>query len=331
MDADIIAQLLDILQRYVLNVANLQGMLRLATPVALAGLCALITSRAGILNIAGEGMILFGAWFAVAGSYFFESALAGVVAAMLSGAMIGGLFALFSLRFRAHIIIMGIAINIFAVAATIFLTRVVFGQAGAFADPRIVGLEPIAIPIIKDIPFLGPVLSGHSIIIYLTWILVALTTVFLYRTPWGLHLRAVGENPQAAETLGINVERIRFGAVMASGVFASLAGVYLALGHLQMFTDQMSAGRGFIGMAVNTFGGGEPIGVFLSSLLFGFVDTIGWRLQGERLIPVYFISMLPYVATLVALTAFTLRRERARKAALANRDGNNEEQGENPS
>ncbi len=310
--------LLDILQRYVFNVANLQGMLRLSTPIVLAGLCALITSRAGILNIAGEGMILFGAWFAVAGSYFAENALVGVAAAMLSGAVIGGLFALFSLRFRAHIIIMGIAINIFANAATIFLTRAVFKQAGAFAAPRIQGLNPIALPIIKDIPILGEVLSGYSLIVYLTWILVALTTLFLYRTPWGLHLRAVGENPQAAETLGINVPRIRFAAVMASGVYASLAGVYLSLGHLKMYTDQMAAGRGYIGMAVNTFGGGEPIGVFLASTLFGLVDTIGWRLQGERIMPVYFISMLPYVATLVALTVFTLRQQRAKRAALAN-------------
>ena len=309
--------LMDILRRYVFNVANLQGMLRLATPVVLAGLCALITSRAGILNIAGEGMILFGAWFAVAGSYFFESAVAGIAAAMLSGFVISGLLALFSLKFRAHIIIMGIAINIFANAATIFLTRAVFKQAGAFADPRIVGLDPIQLPIIKDIPVLGNLLSGYSPIVYLTWILVALTTVFLYRTPWGIHLRAVGENPQAAETLGIDVQRVRFAAVMASGAFASLAGVYLSLGHLKMYTDQMSAGRGFIGMAANTFGGGEPIGVFLSGLLFGFVDTIGWRLQGERIMPIYFINMLPYVATLVALTLFALRRQRARRAALA--------------
>jgi simple sugar transport system permease protein len=323
MDSTTLAQIVDIVQRYVLNIANLQGMLRLATPVILAGLCALITSRAGILNIAGEGMMLFGAWFGVAGSYYFESAFAGILAAMLSGFVIGGLFALFSLRFKANIIIMGIAINIFAVAATIFLTRAVFGTAGAFADPRIVGLDPIEIPIIRNIPILGPLLSGYTFIIYLAWILVALTAIFLYRTPWGIHLRAVGENPEAAESLGINVGRIRFGAVMASGVFASLAGVYLSLGHLQMFTDQMSAGRGFIGMAVNTFGGSEPMGVFLASLLFGFVDTIGWRLQGERIMPVYFISMLPYLATLIALTAFTLRKKRASLRTLENNNEDN--------
>ncbi len=320
MDSTTLAQIWDIVQRYVLNIANLQGMLRLATPIILAGLCALITARAGILNIAGEGIMLFGAWFGVAGSYYFESAVAGILAAMLSGFVIGGLFALFSLKFKANIIVMGIAINIFAVAATIFLTRAVFGVAGAFADPRIVGFDPIEIPLIKDIPIIGPLLSGYTFVVYLSWILVALTAIFLYRTPWGLHLRAVGENPEAAATLGINVERIRFSSVMASGVFASLAGVYLSLGHLQMFTDQMSAGRGFIGMAVNTFGGGEPVGVFLSSLLFGFVDTIGWRLQGERLIPVYFISMLPYLVTLIALTVFTLRAKRATAKVNENND-----------
>jgi simple sugar transport system permease protein len=321
---------MDILERYVFNIANIQGTLRLATPVVLAGLCALITSRAGILNIAGEGFILFGAWFGVYGSWLFRdnpqpyNAMIGVAFAMVSGFIIAGLFALFSLKFRANIIIMGIAINIFAQAATIFLTRAVAKTAGVFADPGIVGLKPIELPFIKDIPVVGPILSGYTFIVYLSWALVILTAIFLYRTPWGIHLRAVGENPQAAETLGITVTRIRVGAVMASGVFASLAGVYLSLGHLTMFVRLMSAGRGYIGMAVNNFGAGQPLPVFLSSLLFGFIYTIGWRLQGERIIPVYFIDMLPYVATLVALTLFTLRRRRAQKRALAG-SGNEED------
>jgi general nucleoside transport system permease protein len=312
--------LMHFLQRYVFNIANLQGMLRMATPVILAGLCALISSRAGILNIAGEGMILFGAWFAVAGSYFTQNALAGLALGLLSGLVVGAVFALFSLKFRAHIIIMGIAINIFANSATIFLTRAVFKVAGAFADPKIAGIEPIQIPIIKDIPILGQLISGYTPIIYITWLLVILTTLFLYRTPWGLHLRAVGENPQAAETLGINVTRIRFLAVMASGFFASLAGVYLSLGHLKMYTDQMAAGRGFIGMAVNNFGAGEPVGVFLASLFFGLVDMIGYRLQADRLFPPYFVAMLPYLATIIALVSFAIRRERARKAAASRND-----------
>ena len=134
MDANTTAQIMDILERYVFNVANIQGTLRLATPVVLAGLCALITSRAGILNIAGEGLILFGAWFGVLGSYLYSNAMIGVAFAMVSGFIIAGLFALFSLKFRANIIIMGIAINIFAQAATIFLTRAVAKTAGVFAD-----------------------------------------------------------------------------------------------------------------------------------------------------------------------------------------------------
>jgi general nucleoside transport system permease protein len=307
---------LDVLSRYVFNVANIQGMLRLATPIVLAGLCALITDRAGILNIAGEGMILFGAWCAVAGSWFMHSAVMGLVAAILSGLLVGGLFALFSLKFRANIIVMGIAINIFANSATIFLTRAVYGRAGSFSDPSLQGFYPIHIPLIENIPILGDIISGYTFPVYLSWILVILTAVFLYRTPWGLHLRAVGENPQAAETLGINVPLIRFLAVMASGVFAALAGVYLSLGDLIGYTDQMASGRGFIGMAVNTFAGGQPLGVFLSSLLFGFVDKIGGRLQGERILPIYFVNMLPYLVTLLALTYFTIRRGQIARAKV---------------
>ncbi len=305
-----------IIQSYVFNMANLQGMLRLATPVILAGLCALITDRAGILNIAGEGMILFGAWFAVTACYFLQSNIAGLFAGIITGLVVGGLFALFSLRFRANIIVMGIAINTFAAASTTFLTRAVFHVAGSFSDPSLKGFGPINIPVLKDIPILGQLLSGYTFIVYLTWALVALTWIFLYRTPWGLHLRAVGENPQAAETLGINVGLIRFLAVMASGVFASLAGVYLSLAHLNGYVDQMSAGRGFIGMAVNTFAGGAPIGVFLSSLLFGLTDTIGFRLQADRVMPVYFIQMLPYLVTLAALTFFTVRKQQQLKAKM---------------
>jgi ABC-type uncharacterized transport system permease subunit len=314
MDFDI---LIDILSRYVFNIANIQGMLRLATPIILAGLCALITDRAGILNIAGEGMMLFGAWCAVAGSWFFHSATAGLIAAIISGLLVGGLFALFSLKFRANIIVMGIAINIFATSATIFLTRAVYKVAGSFSNPDLQGFSPIHIPLIKDIPVLGEILSGYTFPVYLSWILVVLTAIFLYRTPWGLHLRAVGENPQAAETLSINVPLIRFLAVMASGVFAALAGVYLSLGDLIGYTDQMSSGRGFIGMAVNTFAGGQPVGVFLSSLLFGFVDKIGGRLQAERIMPIYFVNMLPYLVTLLALTYFTIRQRQVARAKVS--------------
>ena len=146
----------------------------------------------------------------MAGSYFLHSPVAGLIAAIMSGLLISGLFALFSLKFRANIIVMGIAINIFATSATIFLTRAVFKVAGSFSSPDLQGFYPIQIPLIKEIPIVGELVSGYTFPVYLTWLLVFLTWVFLYRTPWGLLLRAVGENPQAAETLGVNVGVIRF-------------------------------------------------------------------------------------------------------------------------
>ncbi len=306
------AQIIDILQRYIFNIANLQGMLRLTTPIVLAGLCALISDRAGILNISGEGMMLFGAWFGVAGTFYLKSPYFGFLTAILSGLVLGGLFALFSLKFKANIIVMGIAINIFAVATTIYLTRAFFGTAGAFMINN--GFLPIKIPLIQDIPVLGPIISGHTFPVYVSWILVAATAIFLYRTPWGIHLRAVGETPDAAETQGINVTKTRFLAIMASSVLASLAGVYLSLGHLHGFSDQMSSGRGFIGMAINTFAQGEPVGMFLTGLLIGFIDQIGFRLQAEKIIPIYFVYMLPYISTLLALVYITVRkREQIKK------------------
>lgn len=305
-----------ILSHYIFNVANVQAMLRLSTPVVLSALSALITSRAGMLNIAAEGMINFTTFSAIAGAYFLKSTPAGIAAGILTGLIVAGFIALFSIKFRANLIIMGIAINIFADATTMFLSRAVFKQAGAFSDPSITGIPPTRIPILSEIPVLGELLGEHSIITYLVWVLVPLTTVFLYRTKWGLRLRAVGENPQAAETLGINVQGVRVAALLASGFYASLAGIYLSLSHLQMYSDRMSAGRGFMGMSANTFGNSEPVPVFFASMLFGLVDAVSWRLHAERIAAPQLINMVPYIGTLLLLTLFTVRRLQAERRAV---------------
>ncbi len=316
MDDNILDLIVHVLSHYVFNIANAQAMLRLATPVVLSALSALITSRAGMLNIAAEGMINFTTFAAVAGAYFLKSTPAGIATGLIMGLVVAGFIALFSLKFRANIIIMGIAINIFADSTTMFLSRAVFKQAGAFSDPSITGIPPTRIPILDDIPVLGELLSQHSIITYFVWVLVPLTTVFLYRTKWGLRLRAVGENPQAAETLGINVQLVRLAALLASGFYASLAGIYLSLSHLRMYSDRMAAGRGFMGMSANTFGNGEPIPVFLASMLFGLVDAISWRLHAERILAPQLVNMVPYIGTLLLLTLFTARKLRAARRAL---------------
>jgi simple sugar transport system permease protein len=316
MDQNVLDLIVHVLSHYVFNIANAQAMLRLATPVVLAALSALITSRAGMLNIAAEGMINLTTFTAVAAAYFLQSTPAGIAVGILTGLVVAAFIALFSLKFRANLIIMGIAINIFAVSVTMFLSRAMFKQAGAFTDPSIIGIPPIRVPILDDIPVLGELFSQHSIITYFVWVLVPLTTVFLYRTKWGLRLRAVGENPHAAETLGINVQGVRLAALLASGFYASLAGIYLSLSHLRMYADRMAAGRGFIGMSANTFGNGEPGPVFFASLLFGLVDAIGWRLHAERVLAPQLVNMLPYIATLLLLALYTMRKLRQARQAL---------------
>lgn len=300
--------------RELLDMSMLQSTLRMATPILLAALGALVTGAAGIINIGLEGIMLIGAFFAVVGSYFLGSAWAGVGTAVFSGVVIAVLFAVFSLRFRAHIILMGVAINIFATALTVYLLRFMFKVAGAFSHPGIHGLQPVHIPLIKDIPVIGDLLSGYAPPVYLTWLFAVAMHVMLYKTPLGRHLRAVGENAEAAEAVGISVRGIRYFAVILSGVFASLAGAYLSLGHLTMFTEGMSAGRGFIGLAANIFGMQTPVGCLLASLIFGFADALAMRVQGWQIIPAQFVLMLPAVLTVVILVLVSVRNEMARKA-----------------
>jgi ABC-type uncharacterized transport system permease subunit len=296
--------------RDLLDISMIQSTIRMATPVLLAAMGAMVTSAAGIINISLEGTMLLSAFFAVVGSYFFSSVWMGLLIGVGTGMLVALLFGVFSLRFRAHIILMGIAINAFANAFTIYMLRSMFKVAGAFSDPRIVGFDQVHIPIIKDIPVLGPIVSGYAPIVYVAWLLVIVMHIFLYRTPAGVHLRAIGENEEAAESLGINVERVKLLAVLLSGLFASLAGVYLSLGHLTMFTENMSANRGFVGLAANIFGRGTPIGGALASLIFGFADALAMRLQGTGGIPSQLVLMFPSVLTIGILLMVAIKLAR---------------------
>ncbi len=304
----------------VFDLELIRSTLRLATPIAFAGLATMLTIQAGIVNIAVEGMMLVGAFVAVVGSYYTGSAIIGVILSMLGSMTLAFIFALFSLKWKAHIIIMGIAINIFANYLTVYLLRAIFGVAGAFSSPDLKGLEMIKLPVIDNVPILGSLVSGYSILVYICWILVLLSHIFLYKTKLGIHLRAVGENPAAAEVMGIRCNEMRFFAVMASGALAGLGGSYLSLGHLTMFTEGMSAGRGFMGLAATIFGMFTPIGTFLGSILFGLFDSISWRLQGMQIMPVQFLQMLPYAIIVIILMTISFREKWVRAmTAKANR------------
>lgn len=287
----------------------LSSTFRFVTPILLAALGGALCQRVGIFNIALEGLMLTGAFAAVAGSYLFNNAGLGVLTAIMAAALLAAVFALFTVRLGADEIVTGIAINLLAAGLTVFLLRTLFGVKGAFQDPRIVGLTRIELPGIGQIPVLGPLLSGHSWIVYASLLLVLTTQLFLFRHRLGLRLRGVGENPEAALTLGVRVTAIQFGTIVFSGALCGLAGAQLSLGNVTLFVENMSAGRGWMAVVAVMLGRGHPLGVLAASFLFGFTDSMGFRLQGLRL-PSQFTEMLPYLVTLLSLFLVAAYRRR---------------------
>ena len=302
----------------IFSVGLFQNTIRNATPVILAALGGLFTEHAGIMNIGMEGMILTGAFTAVAFSFMFASAPMGVLAAVLVGILIGLFFALFVVRLKSDEFIIGMTLNTFAAGLTVFLLRNVFGQVGTWVDDAIKGLPTVNIPLLQDIPFIGPVLSGHSIFVYLSWLLVFLVWVFLYRTPYGFWMRAAGEHPEALETAGVDPVKMKVLASVLCGIFCGFAGAHLSLGYLNCFTEGMSASRGFIAFACVVFGMANPPKVFGAALLFGFLQALGLRLQSVG-VPSDLTAAVPYLVTVLMLvyivvTAESKRKRRARKA-----------------
>ncbi len=291
----------------------LNSTFRFITPILLAALGGLICERAGIFNIALEGLMLTGAFFAVVGSYYAQNALVGVLVAMLAATALALVFAVLGITLRGNVIVLGIALNLLAGSGTVYLLRTMFGVKGAFQDPRIAGLGKINLPLVDGVPIVGPILSGHSWIVYLSWVLVAVVYVLLFHHRLGLRLRGVGEQPEAAESLGVRVQALQYGALIASGLLCGLAGAQLSLGQVTLFVENMSAGRGWIAVVAVMFGRAHPLGVFAASILFGLADSVGFRLQGVG-IPAQFTGMVPYVVTLVALFFVQSRR---RAPALA--------------
>lgn len=294
----------------VFNLTLLQHTIRTATPLILAALGGLLTQHAGILNIGMEGMILVGAFFAVVGSYFFGSSLAGVLLAAAVGILIGILFAYFVIDLKSDEFIIGIAINIFAGGLTVFLLRSIFGVKGAFSSPDIISLPRLNMGFLEKIPVLDTLLNNHTIFVYISWLLVILVYMYLYKTPYGIWLRASGEYPQALETAGVSPRKMKYLSSILCGVFCGFAGAHLSLGYLTLFTENMSAGRGFIALAAIIFGGAQPIKTLIATFMFGFFDALGIRLQLVG-IPSQFTQMIPYLGTIVVL--FVVARNQINK------------------
>lgn len=296
----------------IFNILLLQNTLRTATPVVLAALGCLMTQHVNITNIGIDGMMLIGAFFAVVGSYYTGSWVGGLAIAVLIGVVLGLFYYLFVIKFKSDEFIIGVALNIFAGGLTIFLLRTMFGVTGSFSDPAIVPLPTIHIPLIEDIPVIGPLISGNTLLVYVSWILVPVCWAFIYKTPMGFHLRAAGEYPDALTACGKSPDRMKCLASVLCGVLSTVAGAHLSLGYLTMFSQNMSASRGYVAFACVIFGGGNPPKVFLAALLFGFIDALGLRMQ--KYIPSDITSMAPYVVTVVMMVAVVLMERGKRKA-----------------
>jgi general nucleoside transport system permease protein len=294
-----------------LIVSILSSTVRIGTPIALSSIGEVLSERAGIVNLGLEGQILMGAFIATVVSHFTGNPYLGVLGALLTGAVMGLIHVVFSLKFHASQIVIGVANNIFALGFTTVGLVAIWNNRGK--SDAVTGLPIIRIPFLDSIPILGPILNNHTLIVYLMIAITILTWLVLFRTNAGLRLRSIGENPKAAETVGINIVRIQILAVSIGGALSGLAGSYLSLSDLNLFSRNMSAGRGFIALAATILGNWNPFGALGASMIFGFLDAMQIRLQGTGF-PTQFIQMIPYVLVIILL-AGVVRKVRAPSAA----------------
>ncbi|MBN2404226.1 MAG: ABC transporter permease [Coriobacteriia bacterium] len=283
--------------------------LRMATPLALAAIGGTICERSGVVNIALEGMMLVGAFFGTVITLATGNAWLGIIAAVVSGVAVSAIHAFASINLRSDQVVSGTAINILALGVTGFMMERLYGHPGT-TDPTGT-LGPVFKFAMSDDGFFGTIWNwingiflSHTPIVYMAIIIAIVAQWAMFRTRWGLHLRALGEHPRAVDTVGVSVIRGRWIAVLMSGGLAGLAGANLTLEQVGSFTENMTNGRGFIALAANIFGHWTPVGSYLASLLFGFADALQIKLQifrGEINIPPQFFLMLPYVLTVVVL------------------------------
>jgi simple sugar transport system permease protein len=275
------------------------AMLRFATPLLFGALGGIVSERSGVVNIGIEGMMLTGAFFAIYGADLTGSWLLGLLIGMVAGGVLALVHAVFSVSLRADQIVSGVALNLLALGITGYIFVDHYGAAGTPDDiPR---APDITLPLIRDVAFFGDAIGRMNILTWIALILVVVLGVLLFRTPRGLRLRAVGESPRAAETVGVSVIRTRYVAVIASGLLAAMGGAYLSIAFLGSFNQGMTAGRGYIALAAVIFGNRRPGGALAAALLFGFSSALAQRLPAFYESAATLFEALPYVLTLIAV------------------------------
>ena len=287
--------------------ALLAGSVALATPLVFGSLGGLLCERSGVVNIAIEAQLLFGAFAAAVAGTLAGSAWVGLLAAVLGSVLVSAVLALFAIRFRVNQVIVGVVLNVLVSGLTGFLFATVLEpNAAVFNAPE--RLPLVRIPLLAEIPVIGPVLFDQSVIGYLMYLAVAVVWFALYRTRWGLRTRAVGEHPKAADTLGVSVNALRVRNVLLGGAVAGIGGAFYTLVSVSAFTRDMTAGAGYIALAALIFGRWNPVGALLASLLFGFASNLESILSflGTP-VPSQFLAMLPYVVTILAVAGLVGR------------------------
>ncbi len=284
-------------------VALLAGGLGFAAPLTFGALAGVINERSGIINIAIEGQLLLGAFAGVITASAFGTPWMGLIGAPIAGGILGALLGLFTIKYRADNIVVGVVLNMLALGVTSFIFATLLRDSENLNRP--LKLPNIGIPLLKDIPIIGPVMFNQSILVYMMYAAVILLQFGLFSTRWGLRLRAVGEKPQAADTVGIKVNAIRWRAVILGGAVAGLGGAFFTIGQGLTFSKDMAAGNGFIALAAMILGRWNPVGALMAALLFGFSTNLGIIMQTVGTgIPSQYMLMIPYLVTILAVAGF---------------------------
>jgi len=287
----------------------LRATLSSATPIMLAALGGMFTYYANVFNIAMEGMMLMGAFFAVYGSYFFGSWFIGIVFALLSGVVMALLFAMIAVYLRADEFVTGIGLNMLALGWTTYALRSTFNVKGALISPKIISLPKLNIPGFENLRSLGEIFSGHPFILYVSFALAIIFEFLIFESKFGMRLRATGEDSETVKSAGINPARMKLISTILCGLLSALAGVYLSLGYVTLFSENMSNGRGWISLAIIILVKGRPLSILLLSLIFGFFESLGLIMQNYDIAP-QFTSMIPYLATLFVLYTYAKKKIR---------------------
>lgn len=284
----------------IINVSLIYATFRASTPIIYAALCAAITQQANILNIGTEGIMLMGAFTAVVVSYTTGSWVLGVLVAMLGGMFMAWIIAVGHIKYRADNCAIGMGVNLLAIALTKYLLNALLGQQGSFSDPKIIGIPRIHMSFLEKVPFLDEVFNDWCITEWLVIVLVVVVWFVFYKTVWGLRLRAVGKFELAAQTAGINVNSMKYQAILIAGLIGGMAGAHLSLGYSNLFRENMTNNRGFMGIAAMNFGNANPVFTAIGCLIFGFSDSVGARVQAYG-VPSQIVLLMPYIITILVL------------------------------